>query len=153
MWEAIRDYFSPYFYTIINSMLEDFWWFSMDEGTDVDVFEELIKRETKNYFNSKATPPYRSYYEIPKSWIILMDIETIIIVALRPSLEMTPSSLSLMLSILSAPIRLTKSEATPDQVLAFGHEDNKFDSLSLPSRIKTCAHCKRKGHIREYCFI
>ncbi|RKF58857.1 hypothetical protein OnM2_064043 [Erysiphe neolycopersici] len=48
MWESIQEYFRPYGQFTINSLRENFWKFSMEKGTDVDIFaEELIKKQVK----------------------------------------------------------------------------------------------------------
>ncbi|KAI1001558.1 hypothetical protein K3495_g6644 [Podosphaera aphanis] len=153
MWDAIQEYFLPYCYSSINSMLEDFWRFSMDEGTDVDVFaEELIKRQTKITSVDKSQRPsdlimknrildhfdgYRDGHYSGTATMLRND----------PNVTFFDAVNSLRAS------QVNYKRNHPDQVIAFAQGDRKADAPLSTNKVKTCAHCKRKGHIRESCFI
>ena len=134
-------------------MLEDFWKFSIDEGTDVYVFAgELIKRQTKISSVDKSQRPSDG---IMKSRILdYFDgyrdghySGTATILKNDPKITFLDAVNSLRLN------QINYKRSHPDQVIALAQEDRKVNAPSPPSKIKTCAHCRRKGHIRESCFV
>ncbi|KAI0991024.1 hypothetical protein K3495_g17163, partial [Podosphaera aphanis] len=48
MWDTLRTYYRPRNEATLNSLLEEFWTLSMDEGTDVDkLANELTERQSR----------------------------------------------------------------------------------------------------------
>ncbi|KAI0992025.1 hypothetical protein K3495_g16161, partial [Podosphaera aphanis] len=58
MWDTLRTYYRPHNEATINSLLEEFWTFSMDEGTDVDkLANELTERQSRIAALDKSQRP------------------------------------------------------------------------------------------------
>ncbi|KAI0991499.1 hypothetical protein K3495_g16688, partial [Podosphaera aphanis] len=150
MWDSLNEYFKPQQNISIDKLLEEFWSFSMEEGTDIDKFaQELIKLQSRISSVDKSHRPsdaimksrllnhfdnYRDGYYSGAVTVLRNDVLT--------SFSQTIDSL-----------RTTQSSYKrhhPEHIVSLVTEGK--DQESSKAKVKKCAHCNRSGHIREACF-
>ncbi|CAD6505929.1 BgTH12-06861 [Blumeria graminis f. sp. triticale] len=148
MWDFINDYFRPYEQSTINALLEDFWKFLMDEGTDVDIFvEELRKHQIKI---ASAESSMRTSDSLMKNRLLDHFDEyqsghySMAVTMLRHG-----TSITFAAAFNSPSASQTNYLRThPDPVIAFASKREKIsDSSPHCLATKVCTRCKWQGHI------
>lgn len=162
MWVALEDYFKPGCEVTSTSLLKDFFRFTMPDGTSVDQFsEELTKRQRRI---AAADPSF--FPSDTHMWDYLLDHFDYCsngqfsgsVTSLRRDKSCTFSQAVNSLRSTEATIKSRQSGpsaaflSTPAKLQSIPDPISSSSSYS-PNKDKTCAHCHRKGHTRDTCFL
>ncbi|KAI0992523.1 hypothetical protein K3495_g15662, partial [Podosphaera aphanis] len=151
MWDSLQEYFRPQCHASVDSLLEDFWSFSMEEGTDIDKFsQELIKRQSKIAAVDRSLRPTDM---IMKSRL-LNHFDNYRDGYYSGAVTVLRNDLSASFSYTVDSLRNTQSNYIrqhPNQVISLATGNGGKGSSQTPKK-KTCAYCHWSGHVREACF-
>lgn len=148
MWVGINNYFQPQSAAAVDALLEEFWGFSMSEGTDV---EELANNLTQIQSQIASLDASKRPSSLTKKNRLLKHFET----EANGFYGGTVSYLKLNHTINFAETVNVMKESQRNYlkqketaIVSLAKAENSF-----PERNKrTCAYCGRKNHIRDTCF-
>lgn len=148
MWTSLQDFYRSENHGDIDALLQDFWSFTMDEDTDIDIFAHglteiqskialadpsqrpssmMKKNRLLNHFDQIKDGRYSGCVSVLRLNTLLSFEDCV------NALRSTQGSIKRFEIKTEPTILLTKGDGSP--------------------QAKVCAHCKRKGHIRESCFV
>lgn len=151
MWDSLQEYFRPHCQASVDTLLEEFWSFSMEEGTDIDKFtQELIKRQSKIAAVDRSQRPN----DLIMKSRLLNHFDNYRDGYYSGAVTVLRNNLSASFSYTVNSLRNTQANYTrqhPNQMISLA-TGSKFKESPQTPKNKTCAYCHRSGHIREACF-
>lgn len=156
-WESLRQLFCPSSAEDVDDLLQQFWGLSLEDDVDIDDFVQKLSeiRGKITLIDKNSTPPESSVKKRLLSHFIkcCSSFYMSTVVSLRdPSITFESAISSIRES------QSVYRELNPPSIIALASED-KYKSYKSPitsdknGKKKTCAHCRRRGHIRESCFL
>ncbi|KAI0998364.1 hypothetical protein K3495_g9830 [Podosphaera aphanis] len=133
MWDTLRTYYHPRNEATLNSLLEEFWTLSMDEGTDVD---KLANKLTERQSRIAALDNSQRTSDSIKKNRLLGHFDKHYNGYYFNHLRTTQSGYK-------------QSHPVLFVALSKGDESKKPSS----SKKKSCSYCKRRSHTRNSCFL
>lgn len=148
MWIGIKTYFQPQSSAAVDALLEDFWGFSMSEGTDVDEYANGLTRLQSQIASLDASKRPSS---LTKKNRLLKHFET----EANGFYGGTVSFLKLNHTVNFAEtvnvMRESQRNYLKQNEMAIANLA-KVGNNSPDENKKSCAYCGRKNHIRDSCF-
>ena len=147
-WDNLKQFYRPNSTEDVDDLLQEFWGLEVDDEISVDEFmQKLAEIRIKiNLINSSSTPSDSSI----KKRILNHFMKCSGGFYMSTAISLMDASVSLQSSL--AAIRASQGvyqELNPTSIVALV-QDSGSDSSS---KVRICAHCNRRGHLRESCFL
>ena len=151
-WDNLRQFYCPNLAEDVDDLLQNFWSLTFEDDVDVD---ELVQRLAEirgkiSLIDKNATPSESSMKKRLVSHFIKCCrgfFMSIVVTLKDPSISFQSAVSSIRAS------QEVYREIHPTPIIALVGEQDGGDPEPIPYNIKTCAYCKRRGHIRERCFL
>ncbi|KAF5177713.1 hypothetical protein FRX31_032700 [Thalictrum thalictroides] len=149
MWDTLLHHYQPCCAADINSLLQDFWTFTMDEETDIDeIVFELNRRQSA----IASLDPSQRPSDSAKKNRLLGHFDNYS--SGYYSGAVTVLRLDETVQFDAAVTSLRASQDSYKQTHLSNHINLAQESKSgQPPKKKKCAYCHRSNHIRETCFL
>lgn len=149
-WDNLQQYYRPNSTEDIDDLLQEFWNFTVEEEIDVDDFvQKLSEIKAKIALIDRNSAPSESSM---KKRIVGHFIKCCggfymsTVISLR---DMNISFQSTIASIRASQEVYRELHQAPVVALIQEPKNNP----STAKKVKSCAYCKRRGHLRESCFL
>lgn len=148
-WDNLRQYYCPNSTEDIDDLLGQYWGLQVEDDVEVDEFVQKLSeiRSKISLLNSQSTPSDTSM----KKRILGHFIKCCGGFYMSTAISLRDPSITLQAAIAS--IRASQTvyqelHQAPVVAIAQNVSNNRPNGKG-----KTCAHCKRNGHLRESCFL
>ncbi|KAI0999622.1 hypothetical protein K3495_g8576 [Podosphaera aphanis] len=153
-WDNLRDFYCPSSGEDVDDLLQEFWGFAIEDDVDVD---ELVQKlaEIRGRVNLIGGGSSISDSSMKKR-VLNHFIKCCNGFYMSTTISLKNPEISFQSAIAS--IRASQTvyrDLHPTPMIALLNNEKGGNPSSPPaaSKKKTCAYCKRRGHLRESCFL
>lgn len=151
-WDNLKQFYRPNTDEDIDDLLQDFWGLIVEDDVEIDDFVQKLTeiRGRISLIDTNSIPSDSSM----KKRVLTHFIKCCGGFYMSTVIPLKDSAITFQSAVTS--LRASQSvykELHSTSIVALAGHGNSSNPSSYPKNPKSCAHCKRRGHLRENCFI